>query len=199
MGLHWLRDWSLYVLWLRIMLSSPIDWTKSMPTPFCFLVTNSHCKKVSTCVMAKAKAVPKCFSCKILERCLQCQWVLVTSFGVGSLSSFGWIKWEHWYQKPWINFKSFYCLVWFVRDLKYRTFPLRKAICMKESQIFISQVKRTRPTSFFSQPSCHRWGSATLLGHDGGTSEVPYRRSSSSNLATCNPGWSSCKWIPFLF
>ncbi|XP_057265727.1 A disintegrin and metalloproteinase with thrombospondin motifs 17 isoform X1 [Pezoporus wallicus] len=29
------------------------------------MVTNSHCKKVSTCVMAKAKAVPKCFSCYI--------------------------------------------------------------------------------------------------------------------------------------
>lgn len=72
MGLCWLQDWSIHVLWLQTVLSSPIDWTKSMPTPFCFSVTNSHCKKVSTCVMAKAKAVPKCFSCKILECCLQC-------------------------------------------------------------------------------------------------------------------------------
>nr|XP_060611911.1 A disintegrin and metalloproteinase with thrombospondin motifs 17 [Anolis sagrei ordinatus] len=29
------------------------------------MVSNSQCKKVSTCVMAKAKAVPKCFSCYI--------------------------------------------------------------------------------------------------------------------------------------
>lgn len=92
----WLCPWDssgcrigpLYVLWLQMMLWSPVNWTKPLPTPFCFLVTNSHCKKVSTCVMAKAKAVPKCFSCKILECCLQCQWVSVKSFGVGSLSSF---------------------------------------------------------------------------------------------------------------
>lgn len=137
-GVRWLRDWSLYVLWLQIMLSSPINWTKPMPTPFCFLVTNSHCKKVSTCVMAKAKAIPKCFSCKILECCLQCQWVLVTSFGVGSLSSFGWIRWGDWYQKPWINLKSFYYLAWFVKGIKYRFFPFRKPICMRASQIFIN-------------------------------------------------------------
>lgn len=119
-----------------------------MPTPFCFLVTNSHCKKVSTCVMAKAKAVPKCFSCKILECCLQCQWVLVTFFGVGSLSSFGWITWGDWYQKPWINFKSFYYLAWFVKD-QVRILSFRKHICMKESQNFHYPSKKNLTYFFF--------------------------------------------------
>lgn len=139
--------------------------TKSMPTPFCFLVTNSHCKKVSTCVMAKAKAVPKCFSCKILECCLQCQWVLVKSFGVGSLSSFCWIRWGDWYQKPWINFKSFYYLAWFVKNIKHRSFPFRKLIYMKDGQIFINQIKTTRLISFFFFPTLV---SQLIFSHPGG-------------------------------
>lgn len=101
-----------------------------------------------------------------------------------------------WYQKPWINFKSFYCSTCLVRDTKYRSFPFREPICVKGSQIFMHQGKRTRSISFFtptltSQRFCHP------TEGDGGTFKMPRRRSSSSALTTCDPGWSNWKWTPF--
>lgn len=147
MGLLWLQDWSLCVLWLQMMLWSPVNWTKPLPTPFCFLVTNSHCKKVSTCVMAKAKAVPKCFSCKILECCLQCQWVSVKSFGVGSLSSFCRIRWGNLVSEAMDKLQVL--LLFYLPCQRYKVQILSfQGTCVKGSQIFIHQEKRTRSIFF---------------------------------------------------
>lgn len=42
----------------------------------CPSVTTRQCKRVSTCVMAKPRAVPKCFSCKMHATCV-CVYVQV--------------------------------------------------------------------------------------------------------------------------
>lgn len=45
----------------------------------CPPVTTRQCKRVSTCVMAKPRAVPKCFSCKMHALCV-CECVYVCMY-----------------------------------------------------------------------------------------------------------------------
>lgn len=47
---------------------------------------------------------------------------------------------EIWYQKPWINFKSFYCFTCLVRHTKYRSFPYREPM-WKEAKYSCTKQK----------------------------------------------------------
>lgn len=102
---------------------------------------------------------------------------------------------EIWYQKPWINFKSFYCFTCLVRHTKYRSFPYREPM-WKEAKYSCTKQKEPGLFLFFSPTLMSQWF-CHPCGKDGGTFKVPHRRPSSSALTTCAPGWSNWKWTPF--